>query len=183
MNNPSELAKTTQSRKKWWKNLSKHLKYRGNWVKKNRGYIMVVAIMITTLTFQQVASPPSGVWSQSGNVTFYTGHNIKVDARTSIIGSIDPLHYFYFIIFNAISFIASVVVTFLPITLQQKMFITTTKNRCNNIEVIAIIYAKCCNKICGNKFVLQKKNKKKIVAINLKYFNENFDVIIYLLLQ
>ena len=80
VNNPSESAKTTQSRKKWWKNLSKHLKYRGNWVKKNRGYIMVVAIMITTLTFQQAASPPSGVWSQSGNVTFYTSHNIKVGA-------------------------------------------------------------------------------------------------------
>ena len=25
VNNPSESAKTTQSRKKWWKNLSKHL--------------------------------------------------------------------------------------------------------------------------------------------------------------
>ena len=81
---------------------------------------MVVAIVITTLTFQQAASPPGGVWSQCGNVTFYTCHNIKVDAGTSVIGSIDPLFYFYFIIFNAISFIASVIVTFLLITLQQK---------------------------------------------------------------
>ena len=88
---------------------------------------MIVATVITTLTFQQAASPPGGVWSQSGNVTFYTGHNIKVDAGMSVIGSIDPLYYFYFIIFNAISFIASVIVTFLLITLQQKMFITTTK--------------------------------------------------------
>ena len=91
---------------------------------------MVVATVITTLTFQQVASPPGGVWSQSGNVTFYTGHNIKVDvvdARTLVLGSIDPLFYFYFIIFNAISFIASVIVTFLLITQQQKMFIATTK--------------------------------------------------------
>ena len=47
------------------------------------------------------------------------------------------------------------------------------KNHCNNIEVIAIVYAKCCNKIWGTKFVLQKN----FVAINLKYFNENFDVI------
>ena len=59
------------------------------------------------------------------------------------------------------------------------MFITTKKeNHCNNIEVIAIVNAKCCNKIRDNKFVLQKN----FVAINLKYFNENFDVIIYLLL-
>ena len=127
VNNPSESAKTTQSRKKWWKNLSKHQKYQGNWVEENHGYIMVVATVITTLTFQQATSPPGSVWSRSGNVTFYTGHNIKVDAGTSVIGSINPLYYFYFIIFNAISFIASVIVTFLLIALQQKMFITTTK--------------------------------------------------------
>ena len=77
---------------------------------------MVVATVITTLTFQQAASPLGDVWSQSGNVTFYTGHNIKVDAGTSVIGSIDPLYYFYFIIFNAISFITSVIVTFLLIS-------------------------------------------------------------------
>ena len=29
------------------------------------------------------------------------------------------------------------------------------KNHCNNIRVIAIVYTKCCNKIWGNKFVLQ----------------------------
>ena len=110
VNNPSESAKTTQSRKKWWKNLSKHLKYRGNWGEENRGYIMVVATVITTLTFQQATSPPGGVWLQSENVTFYTGHNIKVDAGTSVIGSINPLYYFYFIIFNAISFIALVTI-------------------------------------------------------------------------
>ena len=55
-------AKTTQSRKKWWKNLLKHLKYEGNWVEENRAYIMVVATMITTITFQQAASSPGGVW-------------------------------------------------------------------------------------------------------------------------
>ena len=72
---------------------------------------------------------------------------------------------------------------------MQKSIDTTTKNvyykkkkkknHCNNIEVIAIVYAKCYNKIWSNKFALQKN----FVAINLKYFNENFDVIIYLLLQ
>ena len=115
VNNPSELAKTTQSRMKWWKNLSKHLKYWGNWVEENRGYIMVVATVIITLTFQQAASLPGGVWSQSGNVTFYTSRNIKVDVGMSVIGFINPLYYFYFIIFNTISFITSVIVTFLLI--------------------------------------------------------------------
>ena len=64
-------------------------------------------------------------------------------------------------------------------TLQQKNVYYNKKNHCNNIKVIAIVYAKCYNKIWGNKFVLLKK----FVAINLKYFNENFEVIIYLLLQ
>ena len=65
------------------------------------------------------------------------------------------------------------------ITTTTKNVSYNKKNHCNNIEVIAIVYVKCCNKIWGNKFVLQKN----FVAINLKYFNENFDIIIYLLLQ
>ena len=77
---------------------------------------MVVATVIITLTFQQAASLPGGVWSQSGNVTFYTSRNIKVDAGMSVIGFINPLYYFYFIIFNTISFIALVIVTFLLIS-------------------------------------------------------------------
>ena len=80
----------------------KHLKYGGNWVEENRGYIMVVATMITTITFQQAASSSSGVWLQSGNVTHYSGYNIEVDAGTSVVSSIDLLYYFYFMIFNAI---------------------------------------------------------------------------------
>ena len=62
VNRYNALAKTTQSRKKWWKNLLKHLKYGGNWVEENRAYIMEVATMITTITFQQAASSPGGVW-------------------------------------------------------------------------------------------------------------------------
>ena len=49
---------------------------------------------------------------------------------------------------------------------NKKYLLQQKKNRCNNIEVIAIVYAKCCNKICSNKFVLQKK----FVAISLKQF-------------
>ena len=60
VNRYNALAKTTQSKKKWWKNLLKHLKYGGNWEEENRGYIVVVATMITTITFQQATCPPSG---------------------------------------------------------------------------------------------------------------------------
>ena len=42
------------------------------------------------------------------------------------------------------------------VALQQKNIYYNQKNRCNNITLIAIVYVKCCNKIWGNKFVLQK---------------------------
>ena len=64
-------------------------------------------------------------------------------------------------------------------TLQQKMFITTKK--------IVAITSKSLQQFMRSvaiKFeVISLCYKKNFVAINLKYFNENFDVIIYLLLQ
>ena len=52
------------------------------------------------------------------------------------------------------------------LSLKQKIFITKKKkkNHYNNIKVIAMVYAKCCNTIWGNRFVLQKI----FVAINFK---------------
>lgn len=38
----------------------------------------------------------------------------------------------------------------------------------------------CCNEIWENKFVQQKK---KFIAINSKYSNDNFDTTIYMLLE
>ena len=144
VNHCNASAKTTQSRKKWWKNLLKHLKYRGNWVKENRGYMVVVATMITTITFQQAASPLGDVWPQWGNVTCYSGYNIKVDVGMSIVGSIDPLYYFYFMIFNAIYFIASVIVTFLLISgfpVKNKMCMgLLTIALCTTLAFLIITY-------------------------------------------
>ena len=122
----------------------KHLKYGGNWIKENSGYIMVVATMITTITFQQAARPPGGVWPQSGNVTHYSGYNIEVDAGTSVVGSIDPLYYFYFMIFNAISLIASVTITFLLINgflVKNKMCMgLLTIALCTTLAFLIITY-------------------------------------------
>ena len=144
VNHYNALAKTTQSRKKWWKNLLKHLKYRSNWVEENRGYIVVVATMITTITFQQAACSPGGVWPQWGNVTRYSGYNIEVDAGTSVVGSIDPLYYFYFMIFIAIYFIASVIVTFLLISgflIKNKMCMgLLTIALCTTLAFLIITY-------------------------------------------
>nr|XP_023900855.1 uncharacterized protein LOC112012701 [Quercus suber] len=137
-------AKTTQSRKKWWMNLLKHLKYGSNWVEENRGYIMVVATVITTITFQQAASPLSGVWPQSGNVTYYSGYNIEVDDGMSVASSIDSLYYFYFMIFNVISFIASVFANFLLISgfkFKNKICMGLLRIAlCTNLAFLVITY-------------------------------------------
>ena len=104
---------------------------------------MVVATMITTITFQQAVRPPGGVWPQSGNVTHYSGYNIKVDARTSVVGSIDPLYYFYFMIFNTISFIASVTVTLLisGFSVKNKMCMgLLTIALCTTLAFLIIAY-------------------------------------------
>ena len=81
VNRYNASTKTRQSSKKWWKSLLKHLKYRGNCVEENHAYIMVVASVITIITFQQAASPPGGVWPQSGNVTHYSSYNIEVERQ------------------------------------------------------------------------------------------------------
>ena len=146
--NLSESAKTTQLRKKWWRNLSKHSKYWGNWVEENRGYIRVVATVITTLTFQQAASPPGGVWSQSGNVTFYTGHNIKIWCwncsyrfyRSVVLLLFHNIQRYLFYCISHCHLLTNCITT-------KNVYYNNKKNHCNNIEVIAIVYPKCCNKI------------------------------------
>ena len=50
------------------------------------------------------------------------------------------------------------------------------KNHCNNIRVIGIVDTKCYNK----NWVIGLCNKKTFVAINSKYFNNNFDAMIYI---
>ena len=49
------------------------------------------------------------------------------------------------------------------------------KNHCNNIRVIGIVDTKCYNK----NWVIGLCNKKTFVAINSKYFNNNFDAMIH----
>ena len=116
VNNTSELIEITESRNTRWKKWWKHLKYQGDWVEENRGSIMIVATVITTLTFQQTVNPPGGVWERGGNVTVSEGDNRTVSSGTSVMGSYYEQLYIVFMIFNALSFIASVIVTFLLIS-------------------------------------------------------------------
>ena len=38
------------------------LKYKGDWIEETCGALIVVATVITTITFQPAISPPGGVW-------------------------------------------------------------------------------------------------------------------------
>ena len=107
--NPSQLNQK-------WRKWLEYLKYRGDWIEETRGALMVVATVITTITFQPAISPPGGVWQT--NVTedkIGTGCNATHTcvAGTSVFGS---FRYKYFMVVNTISFTASLCAIFLLIS-------------------------------------------------------------------
>ncbi|KAB2634950.1 ankyrin repeat-containing protein [Pyrus ussuriensis x Pyrus communis] len=114
---------STPARRCWIK-LMEWLRYPSNWVVETRGMLMVVATMISTMTFQAVVNPPGGVWDH--NDTNTTFGNITVCSETSVCkagtavlryGTDDPNNYFpSFITCNTISFLASLTVTLLLVS-------------------------------------------------------------------
>lgn len=97
--------------KQMWKKFLRYLEYHSDWAKRMHGTIMTVAIMITTITFQCVIQPPGGVWQQSldGNVTVTVGTSVLASTK-------DGYDYYFFLLYNTISFTASLVVNFLLIS-------------------------------------------------------------------
>ncbi|XP_075665075.1 uncharacterized protein LOC142634674 [Castanea sativa] len=96
------------------------LRYQGNWIEETRGSLMVVATVITTITFQPAVSPPGGVWQT--NVTevskgFGCGPSNVCLAGTSVEGSRNSNFFYHFFMFcNTLSFTASLFVIFLSIS-------------------------------------------------------------------
>lgn len=115
-----ESVEPIQLRKNWFK----YLKYQGDWVEDNRGAIMVVATVITSITFQNIANPPGGVWQ--ANTTDFTdskGNTVCTSSTPCYAGNAvfayggtTNMKYLYFSISNTISFVASLSVTFLLIS-------------------------------------------------------------------
>ncbi|XP_021279684.1 uncharacterized protein LOC110413240 [Herrania umbratica] len=80
--------------------------------------LMVVAVLIVTITYQAILSPPSGFWSaESKNSTTVSTHVVQKRSRTMTPGGtimcINPPIFSVFIGFNSIGFIASVAMIFL----------------------------------------------------------------------
>ncbi|GMY34660.1 ankyrin repeat-containing protein BDA1-like [Fagus crenata] len=133
-----ETTKPVRSSNKWWEKWLNCLRHKGNWLEEMRGTLMVVATVITTITFQPIVNPPGGVLQTNVNVDFLVAYasvspwglnldlgqnwepnqNITCEAGTSVLACA-PSHYytyFLFLIFNTISFTASLCVTFLLIS-------------------------------------------------------------------
>ncbi|KAL0009936.1 hypothetical protein SO802_005044 [Lithocarpus litseifolius] len=108
--NPSQL---NNKRRKWLE----YLNYRGDWIEEMRGALMVVATVITTITFQPAISPPpGGVWQTNVNEPSQgtqCNNTNPCEAGTSVF---DSFRYQYFMVVNTISFTASLCAIFLLIS-------------------------------------------------------------------
>ncbi|PQQ00365.1 uncharacterized protein Pyn_18420 [Prunus yedoensis var. nudiflora] len=97
--------------KGWKKKLIKCFKYPKKWLEETRGILMVVATVISTMTFQAVVSPPGGVCQPGGGDDCEAGTAVLLGHSHAFSND-----FFLFIKFNTISFLASVSVTLLLVS-------------------------------------------------------------------
>ncbi|XP_050116749.1 ankyrin repeat-containing protein BDA1-like isoform X4 [Malus sylvestris] len=117
---------STPARRCWTK-LMEWLRYPSNWVGETRGMLMVVATMISTMTFQAVVNPPGGVWDHNDTNTtiYYSGTNYTrticsetrvCRAGTAVLSYGNDDDFADFLTSNTISFLASLSVTLLLVS-------------------------------------------------------------------
>ncbi|KAK7852057.1 hypothetical protein CFP56_040329 [Quercus suber] len=127
-----ELETPEQSR---WSKWLEYLRYKGDWLEETRGSLMVVANLITTITFQPALSPPGG-FCGSGDNTCAAG--------TSVLANSYGTPYVLFILSNSISFTASLCVTLLLISgfpLKNKVFMgILTFAMCTTLTFLGVTY-------------------------------------------
>ena len=115
-----EPAKPIRSSKKWWTKWLEYLSYRGDWLEEMRGTLMLVATVITTITFQPIVNPIGGVWQNDTKFSFERHgqmHKIECRVGTSVFAcNNDHYMYFTFLVCNTASFTASWCVIFFLIS-------------------------------------------------------------------
>ncbi|KAM4099838.1 hypothetical protein ACB094_05G022600 [Castanea mollissima] len=144
-NEESETPK--QSR---WSKWLEYLRYKGDWLEETRGSLMVVATVITTITFQPALSPPGGLWqsdienSTSGSASACGPGNNICEAGTLVLAYKYETLYLLFLISNTISFTASLCVTLLLISgfpLKNKVFMgILTFAMCTTLTFLGVTY-------------------------------------------
>ncbi|KAM5562277.1 hypothetical protein ABKV19_017478 [Rosa sericea] len=111
--------RTNKTRLPWlWMKLMQCLTYdKGDhWLDEMRGMLMVVATMISNMTFQAAINPPGGVWQENNTnssigVQKYCSETNLCVAGTAVLGYVWEGNMRQFIKYNTISFVASLGVT------------------------------------------------------------------------
>ncbi|PRQ56775.1 putative PGG domain-containing protein [Rosa chinensis] len=93
----------------------------GTWVEEKRGMLMVVATMISTMTFQATISPPGGFWQEMNTNSTFDGAIIcnvtnPCVAGTAVSSYIHTDYFNNFQTYNAICFLFSLSITLLLIS-------------------------------------------------------------------
>ncbi|TQD93747.1 hypothetical protein C1H46_020646 [Malus baccata] len=130
--------------RRWWIKLMKWLRYPSDWLVETRGMLMVVATMISTMTFQAVVNPPGGVWQNDDtNSTGCTADN-RCTAGTTVLGYVWKHDFVTFIKYNTTSFLASLCVTLLLISgfpLHNRLFMwLLSMSMCVTLTFLALTY-------------------------------------------
>ncbi|XP_029124600.1 ankyrin repeat-containing protein BDA1-like [Cajanus cajan] len=115
----AESASLGSKREKFWETLwlkYLKLKYRTNWIEEKRGTLMVVTTVIATMTFESSISPPGGVWQEDSITGSCTTYGI-CKAGTAVLAYASPHDYKKFIMYDTISFVSSLCVVVLLISL------------------------------------------------------------------
>ncbi|KAK7857123.1 hypothetical protein CFP56_019813 [Quercus suber] len=124
-----------------------YLKHKCNWIEEMRGALMVVATVITTITYQPALSPPGGVWQTDikNSTEINACRNTTCKAGTLVLayGGYEDV-FLYFIGCNTIAFTASLSVIFLLISgvpLKNKFFIVIlTLAMCTTLTFLGFTY-------------------------------------------
>ncbi|KAM4099839.1 hypothetical protein ACB094_05G022700 [Castanea mollissima] len=118
------------------------------WIEQMRGSLMVVATVITTITYQPALSPPGGVWQtdiKDANQFDACNDTNKCEAGTLVFayGNYELVFLFY-LTCNTIAFTASLSVMFLLISgfsLKNKCFmVILTLAMCTTLTFLGITY-------------------------------------------
>nr|POF23832.1 hypothetical protein CFP56_49656 [Quercus suber] len=125
-----------------------YLNYKGDWLEETRGSLMVVATVITTITFQPALSPPGGVWGETKNTTSASsgcGQNGNTcEAGTLVLAYNYESVYLAFLVCNTIAFTASLSIIFLLISgfpLKNKVIMgILTFAMCTTLTFLGISY-------------------------------------------
>ncbi|KAH7689033.1 Caskin/Ankyrin repeat-containing protein [Dioscorea alata] len=116
------------------------------WVKKMRGWLMVLTVLSASVTYQAGLNPPGGFWQddlQSSNFT--QGHT----AGNPVLATKNPIRYGIFFSFNASAFVMSLIIIVLllkPSFFHEELRLNLLRNfLVGNIISLVVAFAVGCS--------------------------------------